>query len=230
MEHPYLSLVKFFELIGFGHFAHAYPHVIYTWFVMILLIVLGAIASKGVTMIPNKMQNVFEALISGAENFMVEQTGEEGRWFFPILGTAFFYILTCNLIGLIPTFYPPTASISTTVSCAVVIFIVTHFIGFKYHGVKYYHHFTGPIWWLIPIIFPIELISHAARVLSLSMRLFGNMMGHETVLTIFFALAGLFIVPTVLLMAMGIFVAFVQAFIFCLLSTIYFKLSMEHAH
>ncbi|MBW1983996.1 MAG: F0F1 ATP synthase subunit A [Deltaproteobacteria bacterium] len=229
MEHPYLSLVKLFELIGFGHFAHAYPHVIYTWFVMILLIVLGAIAAKGVTMVPTKMQNLFEMIISGIEEFMVDQTGDEGRWFFPILGTIFLYIFTCNIIGLVPTFFPPTANINTTVSCAITVFVFTHFIGFKYHGLKYYQHFMGPVWWLSPLILPIELISHLARVLSLSMRLFGNMMGHETVLTIFFALAGLFLAPLPI-MAMGVFVAFVQAFIFFLLSTIYFMLSMEHAH
>ena len=229
MEHPYLSLVKLFELIGFGHYAHAYPHVIYSWFVMILLIVLGAIAAKGVTMVPTKMQNLFEMIISGIEEFMVDQTGDEGRWFFPILGTIFLYIFACNIIGLVPTFFPPTASINTTVSCAITVFVFTHFIGFKYHGLKYYQHFMGPVWWLSPLILPIELISHLARVLSLSMRLFGNMMGHETVLTIFFALAGLFFAPLPI-MAMGVFVAFVQAFIFFLLSTIYFMLSMEHAH
>jgi len=229
MEHPYLILVKFCELIGFGHFAHAYPHVIYTWFVMILLIVLGAIAAKGVTMVPGKMQNLFEMVISGIEEFMVDQTGEEGRWVFPILGTVFLYIFTCNLIGLVPTLMPPTASINTTVSCAITVFVFTHFIGFKYHGLKYYKHFMGPVWWLSPLILPIELVSHFARVLSLSMRLFGNMFGHEMVLFIFFGLAGLFLAPLPI-MAMGIFVSFVQAFIFFLLSTIYFMLSMEHAH
>jgi len=229
MEHPYLSLVKLFELIGFGHFAHAYPHVIYSWFVMILLIVLGTIAAKGVTMVPGKMQNLFEMVISGIEEFMVDQTGEEGRWVFPILGTVFLYIFTCNLIGLVPTLMPPTASINTTVSCAITVFVFTHFIGFKYHGLKYYKHFMGPVWWLSPLILPIELVSHFARVLSLSMRLFGNMFGHEMVLFIFFGLAGLFLAPLPI-MAMGIFVSFVQAFIFFLLSTIYFMLSMEHAH
>jgi len=229
MEHPYLSLIKFFEMIGLGHFAHAYPHVVYSWFVMILLIVLGFIAARGVTMVPKKLQNVFEMVISGIEEFMVEQTGDEGRWFFPVLGTIFIYIFTCNLIGLVPTMFPPTADINTTASCAIVVFVFTHYIGFKCHGIKYYKHFMGPVWWLSPLILPIELISHFARMLSLSMRLLGNMFGHEVVLGIFFALAGLFFAPLPI-MAMGIFVSFVQAFIFFLLSTIYFTLSMEHAH
>ena len=227
--HPYLFLVKLFEAIGLGHFANAYPHVIYSWFVMIMLIILGAVAAKGISMIPTKSQNVFEILISGIEEFMVDLTGEEGRWLFPISATIFIYIVVCNLIGLVPGFLPPTASVNTTLSCAIPVVIFTHVIGIKYHGVKYIKHFMGPVWWLAPLIFVIEIIGHAARILSLSIRLFGNMMGHELVLGILFFLAGLFLAPLPI-MALGIFVAVVQAFVFFLLSIMYFTGAMEHAH
>ena len=229
MEHPYLFLVKLFELIGLGHFAHANVHVIYTWFVMILLIVFGAIAAKTVQMVPSKMQNLFEIIVSGMEEFMIEITGEEGRWLFPIIATIFLYIAACNLIGLIPGFYPPTASLNTTLSCALTVVIFTHIIGLKYHGVKYIKHFIGPVWWMVPLILPIELIGHLARILSLSFRLFGNMMGHELVLGILFGLAGLFFAPLPI-MALCIFVALVQAFVFFLLSIMYFTGALEHAH
>ena len=229
MEHPYLFLVKLFEWLGLGHFAHEYPHVLYSWLVMVLLIVSGSIAVKNLNIIPTKAQNFFEIIVEGLENFMVDITGEEGRWFFPVLGTVFLYIFVCNLTGLIPGFFPPTASYNTTLSCAIVVFCFTHIIGIKYHGVKYYKHFIGPVWWLVPIMLPIELISHSARVLSLSMRLFGNMSGHELVLAILFGLAGAFFVPLPI-MAMGIFVAFVQAFVFFMLSIMYFTGAMEHAH
>ena len=229
MEHPYLFLVKIFEWLGLGHFAHEYPHVLYSWLVMVLLIVSGSVAVKNLNIIPTKTQNFFEIIVEGLENFMVDITGEEGRWFFPVLGTVFLYIFACNLTGLIPGFFPPTASYNTTLSCAIVIFCFTHIIGIKYHGVKYYKHFIGPVWWLVPIMLPIELISHFARVLSLSMRLFGNMSGHELVLAILFGLAGAFFVPLPI-MAMGIFVAFVQAFVFFMLSIMYFTGAMEHAH
>ncbi len=229
MEHPYLFFVKLFEAIGLGHFAHAYPHVIYSWVVMIILIALSVVAAKSVKLIPSKAQNVFEILISGMEEFMIEITGEEGRWLFPLIATVFIYIFAANLIGLVPGFMPPTASISTTLSCALVVFIFTHFIGIKYHGVAYIKHFMGPVWWMIPIIFPIELIGHVARVLSLTFRLFGNMMGHELVLMILFGLAGAFFAPLPI-MALGIFVALVQAFVFFLLSIMYFAGAMEHAH
>ncbi len=229
MEHPYLIFVKLFELIGLDHFAHAYPHVIYSWVVMVFLIVIGGLAAKGVSLIPSKGQNFFEILVSGIEEFMVETAGEESRWFLPVIATVFIYIATCNLIGLIPGFFPPTASLNTTAGCALTVFAFTHFIGVKYHGIKYIKHFLGPIWWMSPLIFVIEIIGHLARVLSLSFRLFGNMMGHEIVLGILLALAGAFFAPLPI-MALGIFVALVQAFVFFLLSIIYFSSAMEQAH
>ncbi len=229
MEHPYLFLVKLFEAIGLGHFAHAYPHVIYSWFAILLLIVFAVLATRKIEMIPTKAQNFFEIVISGMEEFMVDVTGEEGRWFFPIIATIFIYIATCNLLGLVPGFYPPTASINTTAACAIPVFLFTHFIGIKYHGIKYVKHFLGPVWWLIPIILPIEIIGHLARILSLSFRLFGNITGHELVLAILFMLAGAFFAPLPI-MAMGIFVSFVQAFVFFLLSIMYFAGAMEEAH
>ena len=229
MEHPYLFLVKIFELIGLGSFAHKYPWVLYSWVAIVALMALSLLATKSIQLIPGKAQNVFEILISGLEEFMVDVAGEEGRWFFPLIGTVFLYILTCNLLGLIPGFYPPTASTNTTLSCAAVVVVFTHIIGIKYHGVKYIKHFLGPVWWLAPLIFVIELIGHFARLMSLTIRLFGNIQGHELVLGILFMLAGLFLAPLPI-MAMGIFVSFIQAFVFFLLSIMYFTGAMEHAH
>ncbi len=229
MEHPYLFFVKLFELIGLGHFAHAYPHIVYSWVVMIMLIVLGFIAAKSVSLVPAKVQNVMEIIISALEEFTIDITGEEGRWLFPLLATIFLYIFTCNIIGLIPGFYPPTASLNTTLSCALVVVPFTHVIGIKYHGVKYIKHFLGPVWWMVPLIFPIEIIGHLARILSLTFRLMGNMMGHELVAGILFGLAGAFFAPLPI-MVLGIFVALVQAFVFYLLSVMYFTGALEHAH
>jgi len=229
MEHPWLLFVKLFEAIGLGHFAHEGTHIIYSWFVMLVLIISGAIAAKGLKLVPSKMQNLFEIIVGGMEDFMVDITGEEGRWLFPLAATIFLYIFVANVIGVIPGLAPPTANINTPLSCALVVVVFTHVIGIKYHGVKYIKHFLGPVWWLAPLIFVIELIGHVARILSLTFRLFGNMMGHELVLSILFALAGMFLAPLPI-MALGIFVAFVQAFVFFLLSIIYFSGAMEHAH
>jgi F-type H+-transporting ATPase subunit a len=229
MEHPYLFFVKLFEAIGLGHFAHTYPHVLYSWVLMVFLIVCGTLAAKGVKLVPGKFQNLAEVIVSGIEEFMVETVGEEGRWLFPLAATIFLYIFLGNLIGIIPGFFPPTANLNTTASCALVVVIFTHVIGVKYHGAAYVKHFMGPVWWMAPLIFVIEIIGHLARILSLSFRLFGNMMGHEIVLAILFGLAGLFFAPLPI-MALGIFVAFVQGFVFFLLSIIYFSGAMEHAH
>ncbi len=229
MEHPYLFFVKIFEAIGLGHFAHTYPHVVYSWVLMAILIISGALATKTISMIPGKAQNLFEVIVSGIEEFMVETAGEEARWLFPLAATLFLYIFIGNLIGIIPGFLPPTANLNTTGSCALVVVVFTHVIGIKYHGVGYIKHFMGPVWWMAPLIFIIEIIGHLARILSLSFRLFGNMMGHEIVLAILFGLAGAFFAPLPI-MALGIFVAFVQGFVFFLLSVIYFSGAMEHAH
>ena len=229
MEHPYLFFVKIFEAIGLGHFAHTYPHVVYSWVLMAMLIGLGALATKTISLVPGKGQNLLEVIVSGIEEFMVETVGEEGRWLFPLAATIFLYIFIGNLIGIVPGFFPPTANLNTTASCAIVVVVFTHVIGIKYHGAAYVKHFMGPVWWMAPLIFVIELIGHAARILSLSFRLFGNMMGHEIVLAILFGLAGAFFAPLPI-MALGIFVAFVQGFVFFLLSIIYFSGAMEHAH
>ena len=229
MEHPFLFFSKLFGMVGLGDFANANPHVVYAWVVMALLIGLGALAAKGLSMVPTKAQNVSELIVSSMEEFMVDITGEEGRWLFPLAGTVFLYVFIGNLIGLVPGFFPPTANLNTTASIALVVFTFTHIIGIKYHGAAYIKHFMGPVWWMSPLIFLIEVIGHFARILSLSFRLFGNMMGHEIVLAILFGLAGAFFAPLPI-MALGIFVAFVQAFVFFLLSVIYFTGAMEHAH
>jgi F-type H+-transporting ATPase subunit a len=226
VEHPYLI---FGDFINLGHFGHQYPHVVYSWVVMAILVILSYIGAKTLQMIPTKGQNVLEALVGGIEDFMIGVTGEEGRWLFPLAATIFIYIFICNLVGLIPGFFPPTANLNTTLSCALVVVVFTHIIGVMYHGGAYIKHFMGPVWWMIPIIFPIEIIGHVARILSLSFRLFGNMMGHELVLAILFGLAGAFFAPLPI-MALGIFVALVQAFVFFLLTIMYFSGAMEHAH
>lgn len=229
MQEPYLLLVKLFDLVGLEPFAAAYKHVVYSWLVMIILIVLGALSVKKIGLVPGKMQNLFEIVISGIEDFMVGITGEEGRWFFPLAATIALYVFVGNMMGLIPGFFPPTANINTPLSCALVVFVFTHFIGIKYHGVKYIKHFLGPVWWLAPLMLPIEIIGHLARVLSLTFRLFGNMMGHELVLMILFGLAGAFFAPLPI-MGLGILVCVIQAFVFFILSVMYFTGAMEEAH
>jgi F-type H+-transporting ATPase subunit a len=225
MEHPILFLDVILGKFG----VHVPPHLTYTWLIMAALVGLGYLASRRVALVPAGAQNVMELLVGGLEEFMVEITGEEGRAFFPFIGTLFLFILFCNLAGLIPTFLSPTANINTPLSMALCTFIFTHYLGIRFHGAKYIKHFLGPIPWLAPLFFPIEIIGHFARVLSLPLRLFGNIMGEDLVLMILLLLAGQFLAPLPM-MFLAVFTSTVQAFIFTLLSMMYFAGSMEHAH
>lgn len=237
MEHPVLFINLLLEKLGI-HLAaqpHTYtdylllPHVTYTWLLIAVLVILGALAARSVKMVPEGGQNFFELVITGMEDFMVGVTGEEGRFMFPLIASLGFFILCSNYLGNIPGFYSPTASLNTTLACALIVVVMTHVLGVKFHGVKYIKHFLGPVLWLTPLIMPIEIVGHLARVLSLSIRLFGNIYGEELVLSILFFLAGLYLAP-VPMMVLGLFTGFIQAFIFCLLSMMYFAGAIEHAH
>jgi F-type H+-transporting ATPase subunit a len=196
---------------------------------MVIMLIGVYMLSRGIKLLPEKGQNFLEIVIGGLEDFMVEITGPEGRAFFPFIATVFLYIFICNLIGLIPGFFSPTANLNTTLSLALCTFVLTHIIGIKYHGVKYVKHFLGPVWPLAPIMLLIELIGHLARVMSLSVRLFGNIFGKEKILGILFGLAGLYLAPLPILF-LGILVSFIQAVVFMLLSIVYFAGAMEEAH
>jgi F-type H+-transporting ATPase subunit a len=229
MIHPILFLQFFRELLAPLHISEAgIDAIAYTWLIIILLALLSIMATKAVKAVPGGLQNFMEVIIGGIENMIVETMGEHGRPFFPLIATLALFILVSNLIGLVPGFFPPTANINTTAACAVVVFVMTHVVGVKEHGVKYIKHFMGPILWLAPMMFFIEVIGHFSRVISLTLRLFGNMNGHELVLMIFFGLAP-FLVPLPM-MLMGVLVSFIQAFVFMLLAMIYIQGSLEHAH
>jgi F-type H+-transporting ATPase subunit a len=183
--------------------------------------------------VPTGLQNFFEAVVEGIANFMRDVIGPEGPQYMYIIGTLALFILTSNLAGLIPGFNSPTNNLNTNLAMAATVFILYHYIGIKKHGLAYFKHFTGPIIWLAPLMLPIELIGHFARVLSLSIRLFGNIQGHDIVLIILAFLGGfsafLFWVP-IPMMFMGIFVSFIQTFVFVLLSMIYIALALEEEH
>jgi F-type H+-transporting ATPase subunit a len=229
MEHPIFFITKLLESVGLGHFAHAYPHVTYTWLVMLVLIVFSLLAVRSLKMVPAGGQNLFEMIISGIENFQVETMGEHGRSVFPLIATLGLFIFLSNLLGLIPGFYSPTANLNTTLACALVVFVATEVIGIKIHGFKYIKQYLGPIWWLAPLMFIIEVISHFSRILSLTLRLFGNIMGEDLVLAILLYLAGAYLAPLPM-MFLAVFTSFVQAFVFVLLSMIYISTAMEEAH
>lgn len=229
MEHLYTVLTSLFAAAGLEEWAFKHTHVTYMWLSMIILIILGFLAGRKVSLVPSPLQNVFEVIISGLEEFMVSITGEEGRSSFPLLLTVFLFVLLSNLMGLVPALFPATANINTTLALAVIVVSWSHVLGIKKHGISYIKHFLGPVPALMPLFLIIEIIGHLARVLSLTLRLFGNMMGHELVVGILLMLAGLFLAPLPI-MLMGILVALIQAIVFFLLPTMYIAGAIEDAH
>ncbi len=207
---------------------HHLVTVCYTWFVMAALALFSFLATRRMNILPGGVQNVMEVIIEGFDNLLVETMGPEGRKFFPLIATLGLYILTSNLLGLLPGFESPTANLNTTLSMALVVFFTTHIVGIKLHGVKYVKHFLGPIWWLTPLMVIIELVSHFARIISLSFRLFGNIAGEDKVLAVVVLLVPLLVpLPVFVLM---IFTSFIQTVVFMLLTMMYIAGAMGEAH
>jgi F-type H+-transporting ATPase subunit a len=183
--------------------------VVYTWFVMALLALFAFLATRRMNLIPGQFQNVMEVIIGGLHGLLIDTMGHEGRKFFPLIATLGLYILISNLIGLVPGFESPTANLNTTVSMAIVVFVMTHA-------------------WLTPLMLPIEIISHLSRPLSLSVRLFGNIMGEDIVLAVVLLLVP-FLIPLPVI-ALMIFTSCIQTLVFMLLAMMYIAGAMEEAH
>ena len=171
-------------------------------------------------------RNVLELMVEAISGLVEQTMGPRGKEFMLIIGTLGLFILFNNLSGLVPGFLPATDNVNTTFACSLTVFVLTHYYGIREHGLKYVKHFMGPIWWLAPIMIPIEVIGHLSRPLSLGLRLFGNIMGDHLVTGIFFMLIPLFV--PLIGMLLGTFVALVQAFVFMLLSMAYFSGAVAH--
>ncbi len=202
--------------------------IVYTWIVMALLILMAFAVRGSLKEVPSGLQNFVEMAVGGLKDFTVTTMGPHGMDYFPLIGTAAFFILFSNLIGIIPGFESPTANLNTTGACAVVVVVSTHVVGLQKHGLSYIKHFLGPVPWLAWLMVPIEVIGHFARLVSLSLRLFGNIRGEDLVVAILFVLVPI-LVPSVMF-GLAIFTSFVQTFVFVLLTMLYLSGAMEHAH
>jgi len=173
------------------------------------------------------LRNLFEMLGDTVFGLMEGVMGEkDARRYLPLIGSLFVFILFSNLLSLIPGFIPPTDTLKTNLGLAVMVFILTHALGVRAHGIKYFKHFLGPWLPLAPLMLPIEIISHIARPVSLAMRLLGNISADHAVVLAFFAVIP-FLVPVPFLV-MGVFVSVVQAVVFSLLSTVYIGSAIAH--
>ena len=208
--------------------------VTYSWLATAILIIVALLVRKSLKMVPSGIQNVAEAVVEALYNLCEEVIGHHwARAHFPLIGTLGVYILLCNYMGLIPGFDSPTANINTTAACAIPVFFATHYYGIKVHKAKYINHFLGPIRsiFALPLMimmFFIELIGHLVRPLTLSVRLFGNMVAKHILLIVLGILAPAIIPITIL--GLGVLVGLVQAFVFVLLSAMYLAGAVEEAH
>jgi len=143
-----------------------------------------------------------------------------------LIGTLAFFIFFSNVLGLIPGFAPPTATLKTNLAIAGFVFVMTHVLGVREHGIKYFKHFLGPVLWLSPLMLAIELISHIARPVSLSLRLMGNILADHKVVFSFFTLVPILVpVPFLLL---GVLVCVIQTLVFVILTMVYISMAVAH--
>jgi len=207
---------------------HLVPdYIVMSLFVAVILILFLGLSSRKLNIIPSKLQSILELIIQFFEGLLVELIGEKGRKYLPVIATIGLYIFLCNILGLVPGFMSPTSKLNVTVGCALVVFFYYHWQGIKSQGLfKYLKHFTGPIPLLAPLLLPIELISHFSRPVSLSMRLFGNIFAEELLIVVIASIIPFFLpLP---FMAVAIFTAIIQAFVFVLLSCIYIGGAVAH--
>ncbi len=210
---------------------HAVPDHI----VMVLLVSLGlisfAIWLRGRLSVenPGRMQHLAEVGLEALQGLMQGVIGKDHRRFLPLIWTLGVYIFVSNILGLIPGFISPTSNLNVTAGCAIPVFVYYNYHGIRKHGLAaYLAHFMGPVWWLAWLLFPVEIVSHLARILSLSMRLFGNIFAEELII----ASLNQYLFPvltSVLVMFLALFASAIQAFIFMLLSLVYISGAVEEA-
>lgn len=186
-----------------------------TWVVMGLILLLGWVISRNLSEYPSKIQTIFESIIEFYENIAVQIMGEEGRQFVPLAVSIGLFVLFSNWIEVIPGFSAPTRDLSTTIALAIVAVASTYVAGIKKKGWRFFKKYIEPN----PIFLPINILEELVRPISLSFRLFGNILGEEIVIAILVMIVPLILpVPLILL---GLFTGLIQAFIFSLLTLLY---------
>ena len=226
-----------------ARFLLRYNAPIFSLLVVILLSTLCILGARSMTLVPGRFQNVLEWAVEGLSNFICGVLGQDGRRFVPFLGTLFLYIYFQNVFGLIPLLFTPTSVIETTAAMAIVVFLYVQWTAVRSNGpLGYLRHLAGDPkdavgWSMAPLMLPLHVVGELAKPLSLSLRLFGNMMGEETLIAVFLGLGVSVLAFTHLPVGLPLQVPFVflallttliQALVFSLLSTIYFSLVLPH--
>ncbi len=223
----------------FSHISHKYSileHILSFGFVAIILLVIGLFYRSKLSTISNILvpdegttfRNIIESYGEFIYGLCKSTLGEkDAKKYFTFISILFIFIFFNNFLGLIPGFSPATSNINSTLAIGLFVFIYYNYQGIKAQGIiGHIKHFMGPVWYLVFLIFPIEIISHLVRPLSLALRLRGNMMGDHLVLAIFSDFIPYFV--PIIFMVLGLFVCFIQAFVFTLLTMVYISLATAH--
>jgi F-type H+-transporting ATPase subunit a len=212
------ELFTFFGVISENHTYLFLAHVLLT---ALIVVMLAKMATKNLKVVPSGSQNVLEAYLQGVAAMGADVMGrEKAMRYLPLVATLGLFIGVANLIGIIPGFEAPSAALNFTLALALIVFVYYNFEGIRRNGViEYFKHFMGPVGWLAPLMFPIEIVSHISRIISLSFRLFGNIKGDDMFLAVMLLLAP-FLLPIVPF-ALLLFSAILQAFIFMILTYVY---------
>ena len=209
-----------------------YRHIVSAAIVALILIVAALLAWRRLKDIPKQLipdgyitiTNIFEMMTEAVLKLMEDIMGPAAARHLPLIGSLFVYLLVSNLIGVIPGFSSPTENINTNLACALVVFVYYNYVGIREQGLRrYLKHMAGPVIWLAPLLFTVEIVSHIVRPLSLSVRLMGNIAGDHLVLGIFSGLMPLLL--PIAFMALAIFISIMQAFVFTLLSIVYIHMA-----
>ena len=232
MEHE-LSTITILLNSLVENFPGTEPHLpdqgVIAWFIVVFLAVIFIPMSRRFSIdSPGWPQQMLEIGVESINAMLDGFIGPEGRKYFPVLGGFAVFILISNLITNVPGFQPPTGDLNTTVVLGVMSFLFYNFIGIRAQGIGYAKQFIGDPVWMAPLMIPIETLSHLSRPLSLSIRLFGNVFAEHTLAGVFFTLFA-FGLPLIFA-PLGVFVAFMQTFVFVMLSMVYIAGALEHGH
>jgi F-type H+-transporting ATPase subunit a len=212
------DIFTFFGLISHSHSFIFMAHMLLS---AVAAIIIARMAISNLRLVPTGTQNVVEAYLEGVMAMGKDTMNKrQARKYLPLVATIGLFVFCANVIGMIPGFEAPSSSLNFTLALALIVFIYYNFEGIRQHGViSYFKHFMGPVWWLAWLMFPIEVISHFSRIISLSFRLFGNVKGDDM-----FLLVVLMLAPWILpILPFGIIAgeAVLQTFIFMILTYVY---------
>lgn len=219
---------KIFYLFAF---IPASPGAVLPWLITLFIGVACWYFSRNLSDESQEMgQHAMEYIYESLEGFVVTVVGEKyAKELLPVLATIFIYIFASNILGLVPGLKSPTSLFSNCLGMALIVFIYTFYLGLSRHGLGYIKHFTGNIWWMAPLMLPIHIIGEISRPISLTLRLFGNIMGEDVVILVLTVALFPLLVPVPMLL-MAIFTSLLQALVFTILSGVYLSGAMSDGH